>query len=137
MLPSFFLGLCSFSIFWPSWPPLGAIWARFGKLWGSILDGFWVRFWKVFGLDFGKFSVLFWRLLATIWAYDSSWKTCSFNPFCWRLVLDGLVGLREAQRISLIFLPILRGNLSSFSATARGASPPRTPRILHFPKEFQ
>ena len=99
--PPSLLDLCSFSFFWPSWLPLGAIWARFGRLWGSILESLWARFWKVFGLDFGKFLVLFWKLLATIWAYDSSWKTCSFNPFCWRLVLDGLVGLREAQRISL------------------------------------
>ena len=49
MLPSFLLGLCSFSMFLPSWPPLGAIWARFGKVWGSILEGFWARFWKVLG----------------------------------------------------------------------------------------
>ena len=46
---SFFGTLYSFSIFWPSWPPLGAIWARFGKLWGSILEGFWTRFWEVLG----------------------------------------------------------------------------------------
>ena len=32
--------------------------------------------------------------------------------------------------------PILRPNLSSFSANPRGASAPRTPRILHFPLEF-
>ena len=48
MLTSIFLGLYSFSVFWPSWPPLGAIWARFGKVWGSILEGFWGRFWKRF-----------------------------------------------------------------------------------------
>ena len=47
--PLFLLGLSSFSIFWPSWPPLGAIWARFGRVWGSILEGFWCRFWKVLG----------------------------------------------------------------------------------------
>ena len=49
MLPSFLLGLCSFSVFWPSWLPLGTIWARFGKVWGSILEGFWACFWKVLG----------------------------------------------------------------------------------------
>ena len=47
--PSFLLGLCSFSVFWASWPPLGAIWARFGKVWGSILEGYWGRFWKLLG----------------------------------------------------------------------------------------
>ena len=61
---------------------------------GSILEGL--------GLDFGRFWARFCKFLATIWAYDSSWKTCSFDPFCWRLVLDGLVGLREAQRISAL-----------------------------------
>ena len=35
-------------------------------------------------------------------SFGSSWKTCSFDPFCWRLVLDGLVGLRQAQRIYLL-----------------------------------
>jgi len=51
-LPSSLLGLCSFSIFWPSWPRLGAIWARFGKVWGSILRGFgldFASFWRQFG----------------------------------------------------------------------------------------
>ena len=41
------MDLCSFSVFWSSWLPLGAIWARFGKVWGSILESFWVCFWKV------------------------------------------------------------------------------------------
>ena len=48
VIPFFLLGLCSFSVFWPSWPPLGAIWARildglgldFGRFFGSILEGF-------------------------------------------------------------------------------------------------
>ena len=80
----------------PSWRHLGSI---FGGL----------------GLDFGRCWGLFWRFLVTVWAYDyswkiyssswqtytysfgSSWKTWSFDPFCWRLVLDELVGLREAQ----------------------------------------
>ena len=44
VLPSFLLGLCSFSVFWPSWPPLGAIWARFGRVRASILQVFGTRF---------------------------------------------------------------------------------------------
>ena len=80
----FLIGSMFFFIFWavltPSWRHLGSIW-------------------EGLGLDFGRFWPLFWRLLATIWAYDYCWKTSSFDPFCWRLVLDGLVGLREAQRI--------------------------------------
>ena len=40
MLPSFWLGLCYFSIWGPSWPPLGAIWPRFWRVWGSILQVF-------------------------------------------------------------------------------------------------
>ena len=83
----FFVGSMFFFIFFavlaPSWRHLGSIW-------------------EGLGLDFGRFWALFWKLLATIWAYDYSWKTCSFDPFCWRLVLDGLVGLREAQRISMM-----------------------------------
>ena len=74
-LPSSLLGLCSFSVFWPSWPPLGAIWARFWGGWGSILGGF--------GLYFGRFWALFWRLLVTIWAYDYSSKIdgCSWKTY--------------------------------------------------------
>ena len=97
VLASSLLGLCSLSVFWPSWPPLGAIWARFWEVLGSI--------WEGFGLEFGSF---WWHLenrrllLENLsLSFGSSWKTCSFDPFCWRLVLDGLVGLREAQRIFL------------------------------------
>ena len=73
--PSFLFGLRSFSVFWPSWPPLGAIWARFLGGWGSILGGF--------GLYFGRFWALFWRLLVTIWAYDYSSKIdgCSWKTY--------------------------------------------------------
>ena len=46
--PPFLLGLCYFSIFWLSWPPLGSIWARFWRVWASILD--------VFGVHFGGFG---------------------------------------------------------------------------------
>ena len=34
------LDLCYFSILGPSWPPLGAVWPRFWRVWGSILDVF-------------------------------------------------------------------------------------------------
>ena len=40
----FFLGLLFLWAFWASWPPLGALWARFGKVRASIL--------KVFGAHF-------------------------------------------------------------------------------------
>ena len=36
----------------------------------------------------------------------------------------------------MIFLPILRGNLSSFSASARGASAPWSDRNRHFLMNF-
>ena len=39
-LPSFLLDLCYFSIWGPSWPPLGTIWARFWRVRGSILEVF-------------------------------------------------------------------------------------------------
>ena len=96
---------CFLAVLAPSWRDLGSI---FGGL----------------GLDFGRFWALFWKVLGSILeasgdnlglrllfenrrlllenlslSFGSSWKTCSFDPFCWRLVLDGLVGLREAQRI--------------------------------------
>ena len=61
--PSFFLGLFSFSVFWPSRRPS----REKCRARCSILEGF--------GLDFGRFWALFWKLLATIWAYDYSWKT--------------------------------------------------------------
>ena len=54
------------------------------------------RFWMVFGLDFRRCWALFWKFLMT---GMTEW---SFAPFCWRLVLDGLVGLREAQRIEIM-----------------------------------
>ena len=44
-----FVGSMFFFFFLSSWPPLGAIWGRFGKVWGSILEGFWDRFWKELG----------------------------------------------------------------------------------------
>ena len=40
----FMLGLSSFSVFWPSWPPLGALWARFGRVRASILEVFGTHF---------------------------------------------------------------------------------------------
>ena len=40
----FMLGLSSFSVFWASWPPLGALWARFGKVRASILEVFGAQF---------------------------------------------------------------------------------------------
>ena len=82
--PRLLLGLCSFSFFWPS-----SLLAPFGLDLGGL------------GLGTGRCWPRFCKFLATVWAYDSSWKTCSFDPFCWRLVLDGLVGLREAQRFVL------------------------------------
>ena len=80
----------------PSWRHLGSIWEAlgldFGWCLGSILEGFWPRFSEVLGFVLeASGDNLGIRLL---------WKTCAFDPFCWRLVLDGLVGLREAQRIS-------------------------------------
>ena len=42
--PSFLLGLCYFSIWEPSWPPLGAIWPRFWRVRGSILEVFGMLF---------------------------------------------------------------------------------------------
>ena len=50
--PRLLLGLCSFSLFWASWPPLGAIWAPFWEGWGLILRGFELyfgSFWRQFG----------------------------------------------------------------------------------------
>ena len=40
----FMLGLSSFSVFWASWPPLGALWARFGTVRASILEVFGAHF---------------------------------------------------------------------------------------------
>ena len=67
-------------------PGLGPIWARFWRVWASILKVFWVHFggfWSRFGshvaCNFGNFL------------------SCSFLKL--PLVRDGLVGLREGQRI--------------------------------------
>ena len=99
---------CFLAVLAPSWRDSGSIFGRLGLDFG--------RFW----LYFGRFWALFCRLLVTSLAYDYSWKiygsswktypfsvgsywkTCSFVLFCWRLVLDGLVGLREAQRIRVV-----------------------------------
>ena len=40
----FMLGLSSFSVFGASWPPLGALWARFGRVRASILEVFGAHF---------------------------------------------------------------------------------------------
>ena len=40
----FMLGLSSFSVFGASWPPLGALWARFGSVRASILEVFGAHF---------------------------------------------------------------------------------------------
>ena len=88
--PPFWLGLCYFSLFGSSWPTLSPIWARFWKVWASIL--------KVFGVHFGGF-----------WSRFASHVACNFGTFlrCSFLKLPlvlcgaGLVGLREAQRIDL------------------------------------
>ena len=85
------LGLCYISIFWPSWPPPGAIWARFWKVSGSILKVFQKSFWLEFegfptgfGLDFEGFPRRFGGIVF--------------------LVLDGLVGSREALRIVIVLV---------------------------------
>ena len=38
---SLMLGLSSLSVFGASWPPLGALWARFGRVRATILEVFW------------------------------------------------------------------------------------------------
>ena len=60
--PPFLLGLSYFSIWGPSWPHLGAVWARFWKVWASILEvfdlhfgGFWSRFGSHVLYNFGTF----------------------------------------------------------------------------------
>ena len=65
-LPSFLLDLCYFSIWGPSWPPLGTIWARFWRVWVSILEvfgvhfgGFWSRFGCHVACNFGTFFSCF------------------------------------------------------------------------------
>ena len=55
MLPSSLLGLCYFSIFWPSWPHLGPILAPFWRLWTQL------------GLDFESFWLHFCTMLALYW----------------------------------------------------------------------
>ena len=90
-LPSFLLGLCYFSIFGPPWPPPGPILPRFWKVRGSILE--------VFGAHF----LLNFHVLGT---HVFNNVTSMFKPFL--LVLDGLVGLREAQRI-IIFISTIFG----------------------------
>ena len=85
--PPFLLGLCYFSIFWSSWPPLGPIWARFWRVWASILE--------VFGVHFGGFWSRFGCHVACNFG---TFLSCSFLKL--PLVRGGLVGLREAQRIS-------------------------------------
>ena len=98
VLPSFMLGLCYFSIFWPSWPPPGAIWARCWKVFSSnlkVLISFWLEFEGFltgFGLDFECFPTGFGGIVF--------------------LVLDGLVGSREALRI-LVCIERSNSGLSS------------------------
>ena len=69
--PLFLLGPCSFSFGGPSWPPLGAFWARFWRGVGfdfeSFPTGFGARFWwfsNTVWARFGKFSKKVWGLMA-------------------------------------------------------------------------
>ena len=108
--PSFLLGLCYFSNWLPSWPSLGAIWARFGRGWGSILEVFDSHFSILFVICLNHFYILQRRFstllensqlfLENSWkTHGSSWKTyfrCMLG-----MVLDGLVGSRGALRISM------------------------------------
>ena len=97
--PPFLLGLCYFSIFWSSWPPLGPIWARFWKVWASILE--------VFGVHFGGF-----------WSRFGCHVACNFDTFLscsflkLPLVWGGLVGLREALTILKVKIVKLARNPS-------------------------
>ena len=63
----FMLGLSSFSVFGASWPPLGALWARFGRVRASILEVFGAHFplnFQVFGFHFfSKLSPMLKHLL--------------------------------------------------------------------------
>ena len=85
MLPSFWLGLRYYSIFGASWPPPGPILAPFWRVRGSILE--------VFGAHF----LLNFHVLGT---HVFNNVTSMFKPFL--LVLDGLVGLREASRVPYV-----------------------------------
>ena len=87
-LPSFLLGLCFFN-FLTSWPPLGAIWFRFWKVWGSILE--------VFQDGFGSILQVFQKGVGSILEVFQKGLGLNFGEF--GRVLDGLVGLREALRI--------------------------------------
>ena len=87
--PSFLMVLCYLSILEPSWPHLFAVWARFWKVWASILE--------VFDLHFGGF-----------WSRFGSHVLYNFGTYFQKLLffkvstgsLRGeLVRLREAQRI--------------------------------------
>ena len=90
---SFMLDLSFFSVFWASWPPLGALWARFGRVRASILEVFGAHFLH----NFQVFCTHFFSNLSPMLKH-----LLHYN-----LVCDGLVGLREAQRIQLYmhFLP--------------------------------
>ena len=89
----FMLGLSSFSVFGASWPPLGALWARFGRVRASILEVFGAHFLN----NFQAFCTHFFSNLSPM-----------LKHFLHKnLVLDGLVGLREAQRINVGLGPLL------------------------------
>ena len=98
--PPFLLGLCYFSIFWSSWPPLCPIWARFWKVWASILE--------VFGLHYGGF-----------WSRFASHVACNFGTFlsCCFFKLPmvlcgvGLVGLREAPADAIRMIQVVTDSI--------------------------
>ena len=63
--PPLLLGLSYFPIVSPFSPPLGPIWARFGRVWTSILEvwglyvgGFWLRFGSHVLCDIGTFLIV-------------------------------------------------------------------------------
>ena len=89
VIPSFLLGLCSFSVFWSSCPSLGAFWARFWR------DG--ARFWRffgchllhtfqVFGLQFSTALALCWSTFFTrIWCWKGCWGYAKSLDSFWSL----------------------------------------------------
>ena len=106
---------------WSIWEAnLGPCWPHFPPKWGGAVARrplfCWVyvifRFWgppgpllAPFGLDFGGFGARFWKFLVPIFSFLIN--VCEFKfsiklALCAIIVfldLDGLVGLREAQRI--------------------------------------
>ena len=112
-----FVGSVFFSVFGASWPPLGAIWARFWKVLGSILEGFGLyfgSFWRQFGhtTPLGKPALSIHS--AGVWFWMGWWGYAKRKEFPFQHLLPTFPPNLPIFHSNLSFQPHFRTSLPNF-----------------------